>query len=251
MPPHCDSMDGPVVKAATRALDQGDVKLILSYVPQEGEAEVAEAFARARGVRGVSAEAREVADRYFFEIAVRVHRAGEGAPYTGLKPAGLDHGPVIPVAERALESHSPDELAGMLTRLVDDQVRSRLGQAVALEPHVGEGVAQAREYVEAMLGLQVWAHSLYLTAIGPAHAGELESAHEGAHAHHAGAPARDRGKGMTNRSRNVVQQELAEARGDLSRLQTTGASNDPPSADARAALERVIALQKELDGLSD
>ena len=56
---------------------------------------------------------------------------------------------------------------------------------------------------------------------------------------------------MTNRSRNVVQQELAEARGDLSRLQATGASNDPPSADSRAALERVIALQKELDGLSD
>jgi hypothetical protein len=46
---------------------------------------------------------REVADRHFFETVVRLHRAGEGAPYTGLKPAGLDVGPVIPVAEHGLQ----------------------------------------------------------------------------------------------------------------------------------------------------
>jgi tetratricopeptide (TPR) repeat protein len=34
---------------------------------------------------------------------VRIHRAGEGAPYTGLKPAGLSEGPIIPIAEKAIE----------------------------------------------------------------------------------------------------------------------------------------------------
>ena len=47
-----------------------------------------------------SAEARELADRYFFETLVRIHRAGEGAPYTGLKPAGRDLGPAVPAAVR-------------------------------------------------------------------------------------------------------------------------------------------------------
>ncbi len=32
MPPHCDSIDGPVVKAAIRALDEGSVALVLPFV---------------------------------------------------------------------------------------------------------------------------------------------------------------------------------------------------------------------------
>jgi hypothetical protein len=44
---------------------------------------------------------------YFFETRVCVHREGEGAAYTGLKPAGLDLGPDIPAADKALESGNP------------------------------------------------------------------------------------------------------------------------------------------------
>ena len=33
MPPHCDSMDGPVVKAAMKALESGDVRAVLPFVP--------------------------------------------------------------------------------------------------------------------------------------------------------------------------------------------------------------------------
>ena len=104
MPPHCDSMDGPVVKAARRALELGNVNLILPSVPKRGEAEVIRAFDKVTQMRQDGALTREVADLYFFETVARVHRAGEGAPYTGLKPAGLDVGPVIPLAEKAIET---------------------------------------------------------------------------------------------------------------------------------------------------
>ena len=40
MPPHCDSLDGPVVTAARRALDAGNVDVVLPFVPEQGEAEV-------------------------------------------------------------------------------------------------------------------------------------------------------------------------------------------------------------------
>ncbi len=183
MPPHCDSMDGPVVLAAQRALEQGDVSVILPYVHEEGEAEVAEAFEHAVRTRGMAPEVREVVDRYFFETAVRVHRAGEGAPYTGLKPAGLGFGPVIPVAERALVSGSPDELATLLAGTVEREVCTRLAHATALASHASEGVAQAREYVEAMLGLQVWAHGLYQAATGSAHAEPGEGGKPEGHQH--------------------------------------------------------------------
>lgn len=82
MPPHCDTLDGPVVTAAKKALEAGDVKIILPYVPKEGEAEVNQAFDKVVKVR-IDPAAREVADLYFFETVVRIHRMGEGAPYEG------------------------------------------------------------------------------------------------------------------------------------------------------------------------
>ena len=170
MPPHCDSLDGPVVTAARRALDERNVAIVLPYVPAHAEAEITAAFQQVLPMRATSGSAGELADRWFFETVVRLHRVGEGAPYTGLKPAGQDEGPVIPVAERALHTGSADELVHVLTETVADQAKTRLDRAMALKPQEHRSVAAAREYVEAMLGLQVWAHKLYLTATsGPHH----------------------------------------------------------------------------------
>src|SRR5512144_3321587 len=118
MPPHCDSLDGPVVKAATAALEMQQVELVLPYVPAEAEAEVRQAFEQAIQVEPLAPEAKRLADQWFFENVVRIHRAGEGAPYTGLKPAGLGHGPVVPVAEQAIASGSVEELVRLLTARV-------------------------------------------------------------------------------------------------------------------------------------
>ncbi|MEU2750005.1 DUF6448 family protein [Streptomyces collinus] len=170
MPPHCDSLDGPVVTAARQALERSDIDQVLPYVPEEGEPEVREAFSLTANARTFGRDAQEVADRWFFETVVRVHRAGEGAPFTGLKPAGLDVGPVIPAAERALDAGSADELTGALCGIIREQVEERHGRAMALKEHAAEGVASARAFVEAGLGLQVWAHHVYKQAIAVPHA---------------------------------------------------------------------------------
>jgi hypothetical protein len=160
MPPHCDSMDGPVAKAAIRALEERDVDLILPYVHESGEEEVRRAFEKAGATRAIP-EARELADRWFVETVVRVHRAGEGAPYTGLRAAGLDVGPVIPAAERAIEMGSPEALLQVLGDTLHDEIKRRLDRVMELQAH-RETVAEAREYVEAMLGFEVWAHNLHV-----------------------------------------------------------------------------------------
>ena len=182
MPPHCDSLDGPVVRAAQLALENGEVARILPYVPASAEDEIVAAFELARAVRSLTPEARKLADTAFFETVVRVHRAGEGAPYTGLKPAGLDVGPVIPVAERAIAAGAPDELAALLCRFVEHEVERRFDRMLALVPANGD-IAAHRAYVEAMLGLQVWAHSLYQAIRAQPHEHE-EHGHEPAeHVH--------------------------------------------------------------------
>ena len=169
MPPHCDSLDGPVVTAAREALAAGDVELVLPFVHAGDEDEVRDAFDLAVKARAMGGEAAAVADRWFFETAVRLHRAGEGAPYTGLKPAGLDVGPVIPVAERALVTGSPDELADLLCTTARDQVARRLAHAIGLRPAPGATVDERRAYVEAMLGVQVWSHGVHRQLVAEPH----------------------------------------------------------------------------------
>lgn len=176
MPPHCDSMDGPVVSAARKALEAGKIDLVLPFVPKDGEDEIKQVFDAVVAAREQAAPAaREIADLHFFETVVRVHRAGEGAPYTGLKPAGLDHGPVIPVAERAIERGSPDELAGLLSGRVEEEVRERFGHVMELKERADGDLEANRSYVEAMLDLEVWSHALYEAT--------RASAHEHHHAH--------------------------------------------------------------------
>ena len=161
MPPHCDSMDGPVVTAARQALEKGNVELILPYVKEGAAGDVQSAFDKAMRARKLDSSAREVADLYFYETVVRLHRGGEGAPYTGLKPAGLDVGPVIPVAEKAIEAASPDRLIALLTDTLRHELQHRFERVMELRHHRSADVARAREYVEAALGLQVYSHQLY------------------------------------------------------------------------------------------
>lgn len=61
-------------------------------------------------MRKLSLEARQLADMHFFETLVRLHRAGEGAGFTGLKPAGRDLGPAIPAADKALRDANVEPL---------------------------------------------------------------------------------------------------------------------------------------------
>ncbi len=75
-------------------------------------------------------EAAEVADYWFFETAVRLHREGEGAPYTGLKPAGLDWGPIIPRADRAIEKGDPTEVISFIVQAVEEELQKRFKNAM-------------------------------------------------------------------------------------------------------------------------
>lgn len=161
MPPHCDSKDGPVVKAAARALESARAELILPFVSEDAETEVRDAFEKTLRVRALGAAAAEVADEWFFETVVRLHRAGEGAPFTGLKPAGLGHGVVVPVAEQAIETGDVDEVVQLLTTALADEVRHKFGRVMRLQAADRSTVAQEREYVEAVLGFEVWAHKTH------------------------------------------------------------------------------------------
>ncbi len=154
-------MDGPVVRAAKEALRTGNVNLVLPFTHKAAEPELRHAFEMTVKARGQGGEAAEIADRWFFETAVRLHREGEGAPYTGLKPAGLDVGPVLPKAESAIEKEDPEEVVQFLSQTVKEEIQKRMDKIIATKRFDPDDVDSAREHTEAVLDLELFSHHLY------------------------------------------------------------------------------------------
>ncbi|HQK28464.1 MAG TPA: DUF6448 family protein [Smithellaceae bacterium] len=144
---HCDTLDGPVVRTARIALEKGDVTPLLKWVRASDEKEITDAFNKTIAVRAKGSEAKELADMYFFETLVRIHRAGEGAPYTGLKP-GETVDAAVALADKALESGSVDKLVDVLTKAMSQGIRERFQHAREAKKHADESVTAGREFVE-------------------------------------------------------------------------------------------------------
>lgn len=145
---HCDTLDGPVVEGAQKALDTGNVNLVLGWVRKNDEPEIRQAFERARAVRKQGGEARALADQSFFETLVRVHRAGEGAPYTGLKPAGQVE-PAVAAADKAIATGQLKPVARMLIERTEQGLHRQYEAVQATKKHDPNDVEGARAHVNA------------------------------------------------------------------------------------------------------
>ena len=168
---HCDSVDGPVAKAVEKALSSGNVFPVLAYAPVTAEPELRASFDQARKVRTLGSEAQRLADRSFLETAIRLHRAGEGAPYTGVKPAGIDYGPVIPAAERAVETGDLSTLRAVLITEIEHGLQEHLAhvretQRATREPGSAAEVEAARERISAELGFITYAENVRQAILG-------------------------------------------------------------------------------------
>jgi hypothetical protein len=186
---HCDTLDGPVVALARKALETGNVNHVLPWVRPEDEPEIRHAFDHATSVRKLGPHARELADRHFFETLVRVHRASEGASFTGLKPAGTDLGPAVPAADKALRDGSVEAVVKLLTDAVRAGVHRHFHDAVSRSKFATDDVAAGRRYVAAYVPYVHYVEQLWEAAASTAHGhyhphGEAPHEHEhAAHAH--------------------------------------------------------------------
>ena len=163
---HCDTLDGPVVLDAKAALQKGDVTPVLKWVRSDDEEKIRAAFAKTLKVRGLGDDARDLADHHLFETLVRIHRAGEGVAYTGLKPAGTVD-PGIAAADKALDKGSADQLAAELGERVAAGLRERLAKVVAAKRHADESVQAGRAYVAAYVEYIHYVEAVHALASAP------------------------------------------------------------------------------------
>ncbi len=148
-PAHCDSLDRPVVTAAKKAIKTRNMNLVLVWVRKSDEGEIRTAVEKTLAVRKVNPQAREIEDRYFFETLVRIHRSGDDAPYTGLKPAGRELGPAIPAGDKAIESDSSADLAALLIDRMRQSLEARFREALSASKYSKDDVTTGLKYVEA------------------------------------------------------------------------------------------------------
>jgi hypothetical protein len=159
---HCDTLDGPVVQDARKALEVKDVTPVLKWVKPKDEKAVKAAFQKALAAKGANAEA---AKSKFFATLVKIHRAGEGAPFTGLKPAGTVE-PAVAEADKALASGSADALVKLVTDDISAGIKKRYERAAIAYKHKDESVAKGREFVEAYVDFTHYVEGLHMDATG-------------------------------------------------------------------------------------
>lgn len=167
---HCDTMNGPVIPEAKAALEKGDVTPILKWVKQDNEEELKAAFARAVAVRAKGPEAKELADQYFLETLVRLHRAGEGAPYTGIKDEPVE--PIVALADKALADGTSDEMIKKIIAHMTRAVQEKFQTAMETRKNKDKSVEAGREFVEAYVTYMHYVegiHAAILSAGGHGH----------------------------------------------------------------------------------
>lgn len=177
---HCDAMDGPVVLEAREALVSGDLTPVLKWVQPEHEQEIQRLFRRTREVRAQGPQVREIADQHFLETLVRLHRAGEGAPYTGLKQS-VNEGPAVMAVDQALAgAASDDQPIDILIAKITDGIRERVERTIAAREKADASVEAGREYVHRYVDLIHYVKNIEMAAAGQGseHADEADHAAE-------------------------------------------------------------------------
>jgi hypothetical protein len=146
---HCDTEAGPTATDGRRALETGNVNHALKWVTAESERQVRAAFDVALADRAAGGEVAQRADHGFLETLVRIHRAGEGAGFDGLKPADTPIEPVVAAADRCIEVGSLAPLKGLVPDDRMPELERRFDGAMSVKDFDVDDVPAGRAWVDA------------------------------------------------------------------------------------------------------
>lgn len=145
---HCDSYDGPVILDAINALKTNNLNLVLKWVEPKYENEIKNLFNKTYSLKSGDKEIYQIVEKHFFETLVRLHREGEGAPFTGLKAAGTT-APIVKMADGALNDQNIDDLLGKLNAHINKVIQEKYKNVIELGKVKEESLEKGRQYVKA------------------------------------------------------------------------------------------------------
>lgn len=146
---HCDTMEGPLITDAKKAISQNNVNIVLKWVPAASEAEIKDVFSQIMKVRVLNNDAKDLADKYFFDTLVRIHRNGEGVAFTGVKPVGTPIDEKVKAADKSIEVGNLAPLKGLVPKDDMPELTERFKKVMLLRNFDVNDVEAGREYIEA------------------------------------------------------------------------------------------------------
>jgi len=171
---HCDSYDGPVIKDATKALETNNVNLVLKWITDEQELEIIPLFNKTYNLKNGDKEVYAIVEKHFFETLVRLHRETEGAPYTGLKPAGTTK-QIIQMTDKALNERNVDDFLVKFGSHIDKVIREKYQKVAEIDKVKDDSKEQGRAFVEAYVDYTHTVEALHeIMEHGGGHAGHKE-----------------------------------------------------------------------------
>ncbi len=168
---HCDTMDGPTVKDGLKAMETNNINYALKWVQPEYEGEVSQAFKLSMKVKDQNEDTKNLAEQYFLEILLRTHRAGEGAPFDGVKPHGVPIDERVKAADQSIAVGNLSPMGNLVEQERMPELKERFDRVMALRNFDVNDLEAGREYIEAYVQFFKFAE------------GE-EDEHHGAHAGH-------------------------------------------------------------------
>ncbi|MCB2296099.1 DUF6448 family protein [Clostridium algoriphilum] len=145
---HCDTMDGPTVADGKKAMKTNNVNYVLKWAKPEYEKEISQMFVQTMKVKELSPEAKVLSEKYFLENLVRLHRAGEGAPFTGIKPSGTPKDEKVLAADESIKVGNLSSLEKLIEKDKVPELKERFEKAMALKNFDVNNVEAGRKYIE-------------------------------------------------------------------------------------------------------
>jgi hypothetical protein len=213
---HCDTMDGPTVADGRKAMESNNVNYVLKWIQPDYEKEITDIFNLSMKVKDLSPEANEIAEKYFFGELVRIHRAGENAPFTGLKPSGTPIDEKVLAADESILAGNLTPFEGLMEEDKMAELTERFEKVMSLKNFDVDDVEAGREYIEAYVSFFKFAE------------GEEDGHHEALDAHANSDNEKDEHEKLSAEDVNqeeAVDNEAAETVNEAKNMPETGEKN--------------------------
>jgi hypothetical protein len=164
-------------------MENNNVNYVLKWIQPEYEDEITDKFNLSMKIKDLSPEAKEIAEQYFFGELVRIHRAGEDAPFTGLKPYGTPADEIVLAADQSIEVGNLTPLEGLIEEERMPELEERFENVMGLMDYDVNNVEAGRKYIEAYVKFFKFAEGEEDHGHGAVDAHSKETTHEGEDVH--------------------------------------------------------------------
>jgi len=158
---HCDRNDGPVTRAAKRALETGNAQHILIWIQEDSENTVKNLLEKACCERTTRNDAHNNTVDWYFGTVSRLHSAYHGTHNLNISTKTPEEKAIILLVERACESGNFEDLSPVIPDDCTGEMRQYFDDVMKMRNFDKKNSAAGRVYVSAVVNFITFVYHLH------------------------------------------------------------------------------------------